>query len=394
VRKAPSRIVGPNANATFRNLASNARDIGLSRLSELLELAFRDDIRNGISHTDYVIWDDGLRLRKRNGGHAELVSFEDINGALTRGMGFFQKRQRGRSAGIRTVAASDNRHVCVGQRRLGAVVGRQSEANATVRGIDSRRSGSVDRREIVDPAGASAGGGSTLGRCDVGVERPGQGRGRCPRGCGAWTRRCAVVLRPHPLFDPGVVDGKHVEEKQQEDARAKGWEMLTHAAFRGSSVAQNLVDRTMNEQGDFLGASRWFGSAAAAGVADFENSFVWFLATCPDPEFRDPPKALSVALDAVRHSEIERAADGTSGAGSVARQDVLDALAAADAAVGDFAGAIETESKVLEIMRSSPDRKVVVVAEAKLVSYKAGKAWIVHVAPDKDRTSTIDHPKS
>jgi hypothetical protein len=213
-------------------------------------------------------------------------------------------------------------------------------------------------------------------------------------GCGAWTRRCAVVLRPHPLFDPGVVDGKHVEEKQQEDARAKGWEMLTHAAFRGSSVAQNLVDRTMNEQGDFLGASRWFGSAAAAGVADFENSFVWFLATCPDPEFRDPPKALSVALDAVRHSEIERAADGTSGAGSVARQDVLDTRAAADAAVGDFAGAIETESKVLEIMRSSPDRKAVVVAEAKLVSYKAGKAWIVHVAPDKDRTSTIDHPKS
>lgn len=195
-------------------------------------------------------------------------------------------------------------------------------------------------------------------------------------------------------LNPGVVDGKHLEEKQQEDARAKGWEILTHAAFRGSSVAQNLVGQTMNEQGDFLGASRWFGSAAAAGVADFENSFVWFLATCPDPEFRDPPKALSVALDAVRHSEIERAADGTSGAGSVARQDVLDTLAAADAAVGDFAGAIETESKVLEIMRSSPDRKAVVVAEAKLVSYKAGKAWIVHVAPDKDKTSTIDHPKS
>ncbi len=62
VRQAPKRVIGPNANATFRDLAVTAKDMGLVRLSSLLELAFRDDIRNGISHADYVIWNDGLRL--------------------------------------------------------------------------------------------------------------------------------------------------------------------------------------------------------------------------------------------------------------------------------------------------------------------------------------------
>lgn len=52
------------------HLATTAKDIGLSRLASLLELAFRDHIRNGMYHADYVIWNDGLRLRKRNGGVA------------------------------------------------------------------------------------------------------------------------------------------------------------------------------------------------------------------------------------------------------------------------------------------------------------------------------------
>lgn len=90
VKQAPKRVIGPNANATFRDLATTAKAVGLSRLSALLESAFRDDIRNGISHADYVIWNDGLRLRKRSGGYAKKVSFPEINDAITRGVGFFQ----------------------------------------------------------------------------------------------------------------------------------------------------------------------------------------------------------------------------------------------------------------------------------------------------------------
>lgn len=102
VRKAPKRVIGPNANATFRDLATTAKDIGLARLSSLLELAFRDDIRNGIFHADYVIWNDGLRLRKRNGGNAALLSFDEVNEALTRGMGFFQILREYNSASVQS----------------------------------------------------------------------------------------------------------------------------------------------------------------------------------------------------------------------------------------------------------------------------------------------------
>jgi hypothetical protein len=90
VKKETRRVIGPNANATFRDLATNAKAIGLSRLSFLLELAFRDDVRNGISHADYVIWDDGLRLRNRNGSYADKLTFQDIGKAVTQAVGFFQ----------------------------------------------------------------------------------------------------------------------------------------------------------------------------------------------------------------------------------------------------------------------------------------------------------------
>lgn len=102
VRKEPKRVIGPNANATFRDLATMARSIGLLRLSELLVLAFRDDIRNGITHADYVIWDDGLRLRKRNGGRADRLSFKDVSDAICRGMIFFQILKELNNASVRT----------------------------------------------------------------------------------------------------------------------------------------------------------------------------------------------------------------------------------------------------------------------------------------------------
>jgi hypothetical protein len=102
VRQAPKRVIGPNANATFRDLAATAKDIGLGRLSTLLEIAFRDDIRNGISHADYVIWNDGLRLRKRNGGYAELLTFDDVSEAFTRGLGFFQMLREYNSTSVRS----------------------------------------------------------------------------------------------------------------------------------------------------------------------------------------------------------------------------------------------------------------------------------------------------
>jgi hypothetical protein len=90
VKKESRRVIGPNANATFKDLAATAKSIGLSGLSSLLESTFRDDIRNAIYHADYVIWHDGLRLRNRNGGYVAKVSFADLEESLKRAIGFFQ----------------------------------------------------------------------------------------------------------------------------------------------------------------------------------------------------------------------------------------------------------------------------------------------------------------
>ncbi|WP_034350884.1 hypothetical protein [Herbaspirillum sp. GW103] len=68
VRQEPRAVIGPNANATFRHLAKVATAIGMTGLARLFEITFRDDIRNGMAHADYILGPDGLRLRRRNGG--------------------------------------------------------------------------------------------------------------------------------------------------------------------------------------------------------------------------------------------------------------------------------------------------------------------------------------
>lgn len=85
----PRRIIGPNANAMFRRLAQTADAIGMKKLAELIAVTFNDDIRNAISHADYIIGLDGLRLRRRNGGNAYTIRHEDLSKMLSIGLMFF-----------------------------------------------------------------------------------------------------------------------------------------------------------------------------------------------------------------------------------------------------------------------------------------------------------------
>ncbi|MBX9829542.1 MAG: hypothetical protein K2Y27_31700 [Xanthobacteraceae bacterium] len=89
VRQSPKRVIGPNSNAMFRRLAQTAIDIGMPKLASLLETAFRDDIRNGMFHADYIIANDGLRLRRRNGGQVIVVPYDELERALSIGLAFF-----------------------------------------------------------------------------------------------------------------------------------------------------------------------------------------------------------------------------------------------------------------------------------------------------------------
>lgn len=90
VKKSSGRVIGPNANATFRDLSDHAHRIGMVELAYCFENAFRDDIRNAMYHSDYILWDDGLRLRRRNGGPVQLLSYEDTFDAVGIGVAFFQ----------------------------------------------------------------------------------------------------------------------------------------------------------------------------------------------------------------------------------------------------------------------------------------------------------------
>lgn len=90
IRKAPHAVIGPNANAMFRHLARVATEIGMTGLSHLLEITFRDDIRNAMAHADYILVPDGLRLRRRNGGQAMFVSNAEIVDALQIALFFFE----------------------------------------------------------------------------------------------------------------------------------------------------------------------------------------------------------------------------------------------------------------------------------------------------------------
>ena len=93
VREQPHAVIGPNTNAMFRRLAEVATAIGMTGLARLLEIAFRDDIRNAMAHADYILVPDGLRLRRRNGGNPMLVASRELTAALQIGLFFFELLQ-------------------------------------------------------------------------------------------------------------------------------------------------------------------------------------------------------------------------------------------------------------------------------------------------------------
>lgn len=102
VRQQPPAVIGPNANAVFRRLAEVAAQIGMTELSRLLEITFRDDIRNGMFHADYILGPFGLRLRRRNGGNVVVLNPQQLEQALQIALFFFQLQQQFRDQTARS----------------------------------------------------------------------------------------------------------------------------------------------------------------------------------------------------------------------------------------------------------------------------------------------------
>jgi hypothetical protein len=82
-------VVAPNANRIMKDLIGHASDLGLSELAEVLRDAFDPDVRNAVAHADYIIWSDGLRLRRRNGGRPRVIPWDEFDQLVTRGWNLF-----------------------------------------------------------------------------------------------------------------------------------------------------------------------------------------------------------------------------------------------------------------------------------------------------------------
>jgi tetratricopeptide (TPR) repeat protein len=93
------------------------------------------------------------------------------------------------------------------------------------------------------------------------------------------------------------------------------------------------------------------------------NNLAWFLVTSKETTIHNPDKAVRLA---------QRACELT----NYKKPDLLDTLAVAYAAAGDFSKAIETAEKALELCQSSEQNVLKEKIENRLVLYKAGKPYI------------------
>ena len=82
-------IIAPNANRIMKDLSGHASELGLSELAEVFRDAFDPDVRNAVAHADYIVWPDGLRLRRRNGGWPRTIPWNDFTCLIDRGLNLF-----------------------------------------------------------------------------------------------------------------------------------------------------------------------------------------------------------------------------------------------------------------------------------------------------------------
>jgi hypothetical protein len=88
-RRTTGQIIAPNASKVIGDLVEHAAALGMQELAEVFRDSFDADLRNGYAHSDYVIWRDGLRLPKRNGGQPRLIPWDDVAMLFERGINLF-----------------------------------------------------------------------------------------------------------------------------------------------------------------------------------------------------------------------------------------------------------------------------------------------------------------
>jgi Flp pilus assembly protein TadD len=102
------------------------------------------------------------------------------------------------------------------------------------------------------------------------------------------------------------------------------------------------------------------------------NALAWLLATSPDPALRDPAEALRLA---------RRASDLTGGK----RPEILDTVAAAEAAGGDFAAAERTARQAIELATAAGHAALAQDIQGRLAEYRRRVAYVEPAPTGGDR---------
>ncbi len=117
---------------------------------------------------------------------------------------------------------------------------------------------------------------------------------------------------------------------------------------------------SLGQYGDGL-AYLELAHAANPGDVAVANNLAWLLATCPEPRYRNGPRALRLARQACEATAHKS-------------PPLLDSLAAAYAETGQFDQAVATTRQALEIVRSNPKASTETL-ESRLKLYEAGQPY-------------------
>ncbi len=118
--------------------------------------------------------------------------------------------------------------------------------------------------------------------------------------------------------------------------------------------------KTAQAQTLFREAVQRYSRAADKGDVGALGGAAWLLATCPDPEVRDGPRAVEFAERAVRATALKDA-------------NLLDTLAAACATAGDFPKAVATQKEALALLR---DEATKAAFSERLKLYESGQPCV------------------
>ncbi|WP_445773738.1 sel1 repeat family protein [Shewanella sp.] len=144
----------------------------------------------------------------------------------------------------------------------------------------------------------------------------------------------------------------------------KAQQTLADLAFEGKLFPRNLALAekwylVMAEQGDkwanfrlgfiysaggdgvIRNCGKAMGQFNAAGDAISLGNVAWILATCPEAEYRDGSRAVSISLKLLEQNQNDPT--------------VLDNLAAGYAEIGDFNSAIDAQKKAIEALKQNPE---------------------------------------